>query len=51
MPEKRRTTRRKMLAEMAGATLTLPAFISTLTRGTEWAATGAVTIPLPAEMR
>ena len=28
MPEKRKTTRRKMLAEMAGATLALPAFIS-----------------------
>jgi hypothetical protein len=26
-------------------------FISTLTRGTEWAATGAVTIPLPAELK
>jgi uncharacterized protein len=31
--------------------MTSPAFISTLTRGTEWAATGAVTIPLPAEMK
>jgi len=33
------------------AAMASPAFISTLTRGTEWAATGAVTIPLPAEMQ
>ena len=29
----------------------LPGFVATLTRGTEWAATGAVTIPVPAELR
>jgi len=29
----------------------LPGFVATLTRGTEWAASGAVTIPVPAELR
>lgn len=29
----------------------MPGFIATLTRGTEWAATGAVTIPLPDALR
>jgi hypothetical protein len=29
----------------------LPGFIATLTRGAEWAATGDVTIPLPAELK
>jgi hypothetical protein len=28
-----------------------PAFVTTFTRGAEWAATGAVTLPLPAEMK
>jgi type 1 glutamine amidotransferase len=28
-----------------------PGFVATLTRGSEWAATGNVTIPLPAELR
>jgi len=27
-----------------------PGFITTFVRGTEWAATGAVTIPLPPEL-
>jgi hypothetical protein len=27
------------------------AFIATFTRGTEWAATGRVTIPVPAELK
>ena len=34
-----------------GTAVSTPAFIGTFTRGTEWAATGAVTIPLPAELR
>lgn len=29
----------------------VPGFIATLTRGAEWAATGTVTIPLPAELK
>ena len=29
----------------------MPGFVSTLTRGAEWAATGRVTIPVPAELR
>jgi type 1 glutamine amidotransferase len=33
------------------AAMTMPGFVATLTRGTEWAATGAVTIPVPAELR
>jgi type 1 glutamine amidotransferase len=33
------------------AAMTMPGFIATLTRGTEWAATGEVTIPLPPELK
>jgi hypothetical protein len=29
----------------------LPGFVATLVRGSEWAATGAVTIPLPDELK
>jgi hypothetical protein len=29
----------------------LPGFIATFVRGAEWAATGAVTLPLPEELK
>jgi uncharacterized protein len=32
------------------AAVTTPAFVATFTRGTEWAATGNVTLPIPPEM-
>lgn len=34
-----------------GPAVQTPAFIVTFTRGAEWAATGAVTLPIPADMR
>ena len=33
-----------------GDNVTTPAFVTTFTRGTEWAATGKVTLPIPASM-
>jgi type 1 glutamine amidotransferase len=32
------------------AAVSTPAFVTTFTRGAEWAATGAVTLPIPPEM-
>jgi type 1 glutamine amidotransferase len=33
------------------AAMILPGFIATFVRGAEWAATGAVTLPLPDELK
>ncbi len=44
----------RVFADMLGhdaAAVNTPAFVVTFTRGAEWAATGAVTLPIPPEMK
>ena len=44
----------RVFATMPGhdvAAVNTPTFITTFTRGAEWAATGKVTLPIPAELK